>query len=606
MAVSQAKLEANRRNAQKSVGPRTEQGKERSRRNAIKHGLRAESLLMLDEDPQELEVQKVVWRACLVPRDEVELSVVDDAVEYAWMQDRARRAQVARLATNIANVGIDQAVREADEVMRLGQKLFAERRGLLVNYPHDPLGTWDKTRVSESDLAADPEDPQRLVLHLQSTAGGCQWMLDRWSELRSILDEGLNWQSADKFKAVRLLGRQPLEAVDDRNLLTMFVACQTIEGQPTFDIREIWNDLRPAEKPAYVERLRGRGIDRLAPADAAAARQVLFDIIDRATAQIKAKADEHRRRADVVDALTPDRLLFDDSPEGERLRRYELANGRAKTRSLNELRIRQRSPLFVVSDSAEAMTEAIAPNEPTGEGLRNEDGGLKKRNGARENAPNEPTEHWENAPNEPTEHWENAPNEPTACWENAPNEPTACWEIAPNEPTACWENAPNEPTACWENAPNEPTACWENAPNEPTDGWENAPNEPTQGSVDELGPCRDFTGAANGERANDAGPRAPTDGGGGFPHRVAAEEPYESFEDALKRIRLRREEHTRQLNEQARQEAAAARAIRHARSHEPANKNGQNGNSPEKRAASSGPRTRKRPAAPTATGGLDE
>ena len=57
------------------------------------------------------------------------------------------------------------------------------------------------------------------MLLLQATAGGCQWMLDRWSELTSILEEGLDWQSADKLKAVRLLGRHPIEAVDDRNVL---------------------------------------------------------------------------------------------------------------------------------------------------------------------------------------------------------------------------------------------------------------------------------------------------------------------------------------------------------------------------------------------------
>jgi hypothetical protein len=45
--------------------------------------------------------------------------------------------------------------------------------------------------VSESEiLDGDPEDPQRLVLHLQATAGGCQWMLDRRSEL---LVEMVEW-----------------------------------------------------------------------------------------------------------------------------------------------------------------------------------------------------------------------------------------------------------------------------------------------------------------------------------------------------------------------------------------------------------------------------
>ena len=41
MTVSAAKLEANRRNAAKSCGPRTEAGKSRSKLNGVTHGMRA-------------------------------------------------------------------------------------------------------------------------------------------------------------------------------------------------------------------------------------------------------------------------------------------------------------------------------------------------------------------------------------------------------------------------------------------------------------------------------------------------------------------------------------------------------------------------------------
>jgi hypothetical protein len=48
--ISAAKLAANRRNGQKSKGPKTEEGKSRSRWNALKHGVLSQRLPVLHED----------------------------------------------------------------------------------------------------------------------------------------------------------------------------------------------------------------------------------------------------------------------------------------------------------------------------------------------------------------------------------------------------------------------------------------------------------------------------------------------------------------------------------------------------------------------------
>ncbi len=172
----------------------------------------------------------------------------------------------------------------------------------------------------------------------------------------------------------------------------------------------------------------GRAGHRSARAgSAAAARQALLDIIERESAQIKLKAAAHRHRAEVIDDLAADRLLFDESPEGERLRRFELACGRGSWRSLDSLRkIRQatKGPLSVVhcpspvaGSTTEALDEPESTNEPTRERRRNEDGGRKE-------APNELNAAHENATNEPTVVIENVTNEPTAAHGNATNEPT--------------------------------------------------------------------------------------------------------------------------------------------------------------------------------------
>ena len=134
MEISEAKLAANRRNAQKSTGPRTDEGKRVSSLNAVTHGLRAETLVLLDEDAQVLANRRAAWRACLLPGDEVEERLVDDAVVSTWQQDRARRAQAGRLNANILNYGVDLAI-TAEEVSELGRRLFTDRMGPLAFYP---------------------------------------------------------------------------------------------------------------------------------------------------------------------------------------------------------------------------------------------------------------------------------------------------------------------------------------------------------------------------------------------------------------------------------------------------------------------------------------
>jgi hypothetical protein len=48
--MSDKKIEANRRNALKSTGPRTTEGKAAVRLNALRHGLRSEEVLLSGED----------------------------------------------------------------------------------------------------------------------------------------------------------------------------------------------------------------------------------------------------------------------------------------------------------------------------------------------------------------------------------------------------------------------------------------------------------------------------------------------------------------------------------------------------------------------------
>src|SRR5690242_18812739 len=70
-------VEANRRNAQLSTGPVTEEGKARSRSNALKHGLAAETLLMPGDESGALTTRIGEWAAALEPRNPHEKWLVE-------------------------------------------------------------------------------------------------------------------------------------------------------------------------------------------------------------------------------------------------------------------------------------------------------------------------------------------------------------------------------------------------------------------------------------------------------------------------------------------------------------------------------------------------
>ena len=95
-APSSKRAEANRRNAQKSTGPRTAAGKERARFNAVKHGMRARTHILPGEDPVALQARMDAWTNDLKPADEVERFLVHRAVQLSWQLERADRALAAR------------------------------------------------------------------------------------------------------------------------------------------------------------------------------------------------------------------------------------------------------------------------------------------------------------------------------------------------------------------------------------------------------------------------------------------------------------------------------------------------------------------------------
>src|SRR5436309_13738954 len=87
--TSLKQIEANRLNAQRSTGPTTEQGKRRSSRNAVRHGLTAETTIVPIEDIDEYKAFEMAVTTDYEPRTAVERELVLRLASLLW---RLRRA----------------------------------------------------------------------------------------------------------------------------------------------------------------------------------------------------------------------------------------------------------------------------------------------------------------------------------------------------------------------------------------------------------------------------------------------------------------------------------------------------------------------------------
>jgi hypothetical protein len=80
---------ANQKNARYSTGPKTESGKRRSRRNAIRHGLTAETVIDILEDPADYRAFERAIKSDYSPQTAIEGQLVTRLASLLW---RLRRA----------------------------------------------------------------------------------------------------------------------------------------------------------------------------------------------------------------------------------------------------------------------------------------------------------------------------------------------------------------------------------------------------------------------------------------------------------------------------------------------------------------------------------
>ncbi len=318
MPISEAKLAANRRNAARSTGPRTPEGKERSRRNALKHGLTGSGVALPDEDRAEIDRRYAALQSEMSPASEAGAAFLR---RFAFMTVRIERCE--RHETAETSKRVRHAVARFDD-----ERLAAvEARGARI---YQELAT-----------------PAR---RLQMTPEGIDWLLKEWAILRADLlhEDGNRWTTNHRSRFDSLLGLNP----GGYRIARIMALSEAVLGGFY-----------------HLDKSDGEGLE--GPARSAWAKGELTRLIDVETDRLeeaRARIDHESLAADRAQAV--DRALFDPSPEMVLARKYEAATERAMYKAYKEFK--QAEADFAGGREPELTTCEVEDCEPVGSNSQDE------------------------------------------------------------------------------------------------------------------------------------------------------------------------------------------------------------------------------------------
>jgi hypothetical protein len=214
-----------------------------------------------------------------------------------------------------------------DQVCELGRKLLYDSGPSTLTTAGPP---WE-------------DHPAAFLRGLEETAEGCRWLLDRWIELRDLVDCRAVFTMADGYKFIRLQGKCPIEAINDLKLNLIFLAWDTL--CPGF-AETFWTACKestPRCERGFGEATRWRELIRR-PSDKEAAWALLLSVADRQVRRLEELVGVHEEIAAEEAAELADRASFDPSASFERLRRFQSAKSRELRQTLDALAKMRKTP----------------------------------------------------------------------------------------------------------------------------------------------------------------------------------------------------------------------------------------------------------------------
>jgi hypothetical protein len=356
--ATDAQVEANRRNARKSTGPKTAKGKEKSRGNAVKHGGRAKTIdvmpVLPQEDPRLLEERIQEWLDDWQPRTAQERELVCHGANLSWKLERAERIEAAHLSERVrkavGKTGPTASVskRRTKKVCDLARKLFYDYNSSMYT-PGLPM--WDN-------------DPAVYVAGLEATEEGCRWLLERWRDLLARGEMNAPWTPSDTYQFVRLLGKHGIEAVNDRHLNAIFVAWEVLKEGQGKARWELFKKQTTDRDPAMADKMVWREfVPR--PASEAEANAFIRGVMTEQITRLEQRVAIFEHIAEAGSTELADRAAFDPSPAFDRHRRHQASLGRELLRTVDTLRrlMKLDLPSTVVATDADDHECENATNE---------------------------------------------------------------------------------------------------------------------------------------------------------------------------------------------------------------------------------------------------
>jgi hypothetical protein len=172
-------IEANRRNAQRSTGPITEEGKLQSRCNAVRHGLTAETVIGTLEDAEDYKAFEATIVADYDAQSAVERELVLRLASLLW---RLRRA------TTIETGLFEMEAEHLSEAGRSHQVNSASREVVRALFgPHPSVSSSDSLPASDVKVEVTVDPAVELTRCYLRLANLPNFALDRLSRYEATL-----------------------------------------------------------------------------------------------------------------------------------------------------------------------------------------------------------------------------------------------------------------------------------------------------------------------------------------------------------------------------------------------------------------------------------